>query len=38
MLVSLDVLYPPAMATLLVAAALAILAWGGWRLFRALTP
>ena len=36
--VSVDVLYLPIMATLLTVAALAILSWGGWRLFRALTP
>lgn len=35
--VSVDVLYLPVIATLLVGTALAILAWGGWLLFRALT-
>ena len=35
--VSPDVLYLPAIATMLVAAALAILSWGVWQLFRALT-
>ena len=35
--VSPDVLYPPAIATMLVAVALAILSWGVWRLFRGLT-
>ena len=32
-----DVLYLPAIATMLVAGALAIVAWGGWQLFRGLT-
>jgi hypothetical protein len=36
--VSVDVLYLPIMATLLMVAALAIFSWGGWRLFRVLTP
>ena len=36
--VSVDVLYLPIMATLLMVVALAILSWGGWRLFRILTP
>lgn len=35
--VSPDVLYLPAIATMLVAAALAILSWGVWQLFRGLT-
>jgi hypothetical protein len=36
--VSLDVVYLPAIASLLVVGAIAILSWGGWKLFHALTP